>query len=104
MRIPRQTYRKKLFKHGGSRAVDLPMEAFAKKHGDQEVIIEIREDGLFIYLDEKTNMESDAQFHLFIEALFQNAMANPDQLKNLEEVWDEEWDDLLSGVDGGEET
>jgi hypothetical protein len=69
-----QTYKKKLFKHGGSKAVDLPMEAFA-------------------------NMESDAQFHLFLEALFQDAMEHPEQLKNLEEVWDEEWEELLNFSD-----
>jgi len=98
-----QSYKKKLFKHGGSKAVDLPMEAFAKKHGSDEVIIEVRDDGLFIYLDDLTSMESDTRFHLFVEALFQDAMNHPDQLKNLEEVWDEEWDELLAGVDGGEE-
>jgi hypothetical protein len=99
----RTTYRKKLFKHGGSKAVDLPMEDFVKKHRSNEVTIEVREDGLFIYLDDLKNMETDPRFHLFIEALLQAAMEHPDQLKNLEEVWDEEWDELLSGVDGGEE-
>lgn len=98
-----QTYRKKLFKHGGSRAVDLPKEAFSKKLEDDEVIIEIRENGIFIYLDTVTNMESDARFHQFIEALFQDAMAHPEQLKNLEEIWDKEWDELLEGVEGGNE-
>lgn len=95
-----QVYRKKLFKHGGSRAVDLPSEA---KLGDQEVIVEVRDDGVYIYSEPLTSMELDPKFHLFIEALFQDAMANPNQLKNLEEVWGEEWDDLLSGVDGGDE-
>jgi hypothetical protein len=99
-----QTFRKRLFKHGGSKAVDLPMDEFVKKHGSEEVTMEIRENGLFIYLDALTNMESDPHFHLFIEALFQDAMKNPDQLKNLEEVWDGEWDELLKGVDGGDET
>ena len=95
-----QNYRKKLFRHGGSKAIDLPKEA---NLGDKEVTVEIREDGIFIYSDTLTNMESDPQFHKFIEAIFQNAMANPDQLKNLEEVWGKEWDKLLEGVDGGEE-
>lgn len=40
---------------------------------------------------------------LFVEALIQDAMRNPDQLKNLEDVWDKEWTELLSGVDGGDE-
>lgn len=102
MTTSRPTYRKKLFPHGGSTAVDLPKE-FVKKTGGQEVTIEDREDGIFIYVDDLTNMESDPHFHLFIEALIQDAMKHPDQLKNLEEVWDEEWDELLSGVDGGDE-
>ncbi|MCH9628014.1 MAG: hypothetical protein S4CHLAM2_16630 [Chlamydiales bacterium] len=95
-----QTYRKKIFKHGGSRAVDLPKEA---NLGDKEVTVELREDGVFIYSDDLTTMESDPCFHLFIEALFQDAMKNPDQLKSFEEVWDSEWNTLLEGVDGGEE-
>lgn len=44
------------------------------------------------------------QFQLFISAIFQNAMKNPNNLKDLEKVWDKEWDELLDGVDGGEET
>ncbi len=93
------SHRKKLFKHGGSRAVDLPKEARL----GSEVTIDVREDGVLIYSDPLENMESDPQFHLFIEALFQHAMKHPEELKNLEEVWDEEWDALLEGVDGGEE-
>src|SRR5262245_9907751 len=95
-------YKKKLFPHGGSKAVDLPKEAF-KVIGDQEVMVEVREDGVFIYVDAFTNLESDPRFHLFVEALIKDAMEHPEQLKNLEEVWDKEWDDLLSGVDGGDE-
>ena len=49
-------------------------------------------------------MESDPRFHLFIEALFQDALSNPSELKNLEDVWDAEWDEILNGVDGGDET
>ncbi|NGX61724.1 MAG: hypothetical protein K940chlam9_01213 [Chlamydiae bacterium] len=97
------TYIKKLFKHGGSQAIDLPMKEFVKKHAKKEVVIEVREDGLFIYLDTLTTMESDPQFQQFIEALFQDAMEHPEQLKNLEEVWDEEWDELLEGVDVSDE-
>lgn len=47
-------------------------------------------------------MESDPCFSLFIEPLLQDAMKNPSQLKNLEEVWDKEWDELRSGVEGGD--
>jgi virulence-associated protein VagC len=93
-------YKKKPFKHGGSKAIDLPKEA---NIGDEEVIIEVREDGVFIYPDRLANMESDPRFHLFIEAILKNALQNPSELKNLEEVWDREWDDLLKGVESGEE-
>jgi hypothetical protein len=43
-------------------------------------------------------METDPRFNLFLEALFQDAMNHPNQLKNLEDVWDEEWEELLRGV------
>lgn len=46
------------------------------------------------------NLESDPRFYLFVEGLFQDAMQNPNQLKNLEDVWDKEWDELLKGIDG----
>jgi len=95
-------YRRKLFEHGGSKAINLPKEAY-QMFGNQEVIVEVREDGVFIYLDTFANLESDPGFHLFVEALIQDAMRNPEQLKNLEDVWDKEWDDLLSGVADSDE-
>lgn len=97
------SYRRKLFNHGGSKAINLPKEA-CKLLGDQEISLDIRENGIFIYNDTFANLESDPHFHIFVEALIQDALQNPGQLKNLEEVWDKEWDELLSGVDGGDET
>ena len=97
------TYKKNLFTHGGSKAIDLPKEAFVDKLEKDEVTIEITEEGLFIPFDHLTNMESDPQFQLFIEAIYQNAMKNPDQLKNLEEVWDKDWEDLLEGVEANDD-
>lgn len=96
------SYRRKLFDHGGSKALNLPKEAY-QLFGDQEITVEVQEDGVFIYLDTFANLESDPNFHLFVNALVQDAMQNPDQLKNLEDVWDKEWDELLDGIDGGEE-
>lgn len=98
----RTSYRRRLFNHGGSKAVNLPKEA-NKILGNKEIVVEVREDGVFMYSDAFANLESDPNFHLFIEALIQDAMQNPDQLKNLEDVWDKEWDELLKGVDGGSE-
>ena len=97
------TFKRSLFPHGGSQAITLPKEAVVDRLSGSDVILEIREDGVFIPFDRLTNMESDPQFQLFIEALFQDAMKNPEQLKNLEEVWDNEWDDLLDGVEVSEE-
>lgn len=96
------TYKRKLFNHGGSKAVNLPKEAY-KIFGDKEITVEVQENGVFIYLDTHANLESDPHFQLFVEALIQDAMQNPDQLKNLEDVWDKEWDELLKGVDGSDE-
>lgn len=96
------SYKRKLFNHGGSKAVNLPKEA-SKIFGNQEVIVEIRENGVFIHLDTFANLESDPNFNLFVDALIQDAMQNPDQLQDLEDVWDKEWDQLLKGVDGGNE-
>ena len=94
-------HRKKIFRHGGSKAIDLPKDA---KFETGDVLVEVRESGVFIYSDPLTTMESDPRFHAFVEAIFQDAMAHPDQLKHLEDVWDKEWDDLLGDVDGGNET
>ena len=95
-------YKRKLFNHGGSKAVNLPKEA-TRIFGDQEITVQVQEDSVLIYLDTFGNLESNPHFHLFVESLIQNAMQNPNQLKNLEDVWDKEWDDLLDGVAGGEE-
>lgn len=56
-----------------------------------------------MHIDTLTNLESEPNFHLFIEALLKDAMANLEQLKNFEEVWDKEWVTLLKGVDGSDE-
>ena len=90
---------KKLFKHGGSWAVDLPIQ-FAKEVKDMGVVVhalpgEIR-------ITPKTDldtMESDPLFQQFIEEIAADAMRCPEKLHAIEEVWDDEWDDLLKGVE-----
>lgn len=95
--------RKKLFQHGGSRAIDLPIE-FVHRLSRNTVSIELREDGLFIPIEDlMDSVEQDPLFSQFIEALCQNALKNPDQLHDLQDVWDKDWDDLLEGVDESEE-
>ena len=97
------SYHKKLFKHGGSMAVNLPAEGVRQLESDN-VHIEVRQDGIFIPFESSLdNMESDPLFDNFIQAVYRSAMENPDQLKGVSEVWDKEWDELLEGVDGGEE-
>jgi len=93
---------KKLFSHGGSKAVDLPAN-FVKRHVGDRIVLEILEDGIFIPHDDYATMEADPLFEQFIEVIFQDAMRNPSKLKDLHEIWDEEWDELLAGVDVDEE-
>ena len=97
------SYQKKLFKHGGSMAVNLPAEAVKRLEQDN-IQVEVRQDGIFIPFEESLDsMESDPQFENFIQGIYRNAMENPDQLKEVSDVWDSEWNDLLEGVDGGDE-
>ncbi|WP_446008448.1 hypothetical protein [Candidatus Electrothrix sp.] len=90
---------KKIFKHGGSWAVDLPMQ-FAKQLDNQSVVIENSPKGLLIRPKNALDtMEQDPLFRQFVRALGIHAMKHPEKLHDVEEVWDEEWDDLLEGVD-----
>lgn len=89
---------KRLHKHGGSKAVDLP-SAFIKKLSNDRVNIEMKGDTIIIrgvsHLD---NLEAEPNFQLFIECLLQDALKNPDKLTDIRKLWDSEWDDLLEGV------
>ena len=94
---------KKLFKHGGSYAVDIPID-FIKQTGGREVILEIV--GRKISIRPKTELdtiESDPLFTTFIQALAVDAMKHPEKLRQAKEVWDKEWDGLLKGVRASEE-
>lgn len=94
---------KKLFKHGGSYAVDIPID-FIKQTGSREVILEIV--GRKISIRPKTELdtiESDPLFSTFIQALAIDAMKHPEKLRQAKEVWDEEWDELLKDVKVSEE-
>lgn len=89
---------KKLFKHGGSYAVDLPKE-FVKSKG-AEVIIKYDQDRLIV-LSKNTleNIESEPEFKTFIKALVEDSLKNPQKLKDMNQVWDKEWTELLKDVD-----
>ena len=90
---------KRLFKHGGSWAVDLPIQ-FAREVKDMNVVIDTSPGE--VRITAKTDldtMESDPLFQQFIEAIATDAMTNPEKLHAVEEVWDDEWDSLLKGVE-----
>jgi virulence-associated protein VagC len=88
---------KKVFKHGGSLAIDLPKD-FVKNAG-QTVIIQYDENTIII--QNKTsldNIESEPEFNVFVKALVEDALKHPERLKDINQVWDKEWDELLKDV------
>ncbi len=94
---------RKLFKHGGSYAIDIPMD-FIKSMGTIEVILESTPERLSIRpKTELDNIESDPLFAEFINALAVDAMKHPEKLHEAKKVWDKEWDELLKGVAVDEE-
>ncbi len=71
-------YNKKLFKHGGSMALNLPVD-IVKKLNPEKVLIEIQDNGIFIPFDLSCDtLEAHPLFQKFIEAISKNALANPD--------------------------
>jgi virulence-associated protein VagC len=94
---------RKLFKHGGSYAVDIPMD-FVKNAGTTEVILESTPRKLNIRpKTELDSIESEPLFAEFINALAVDAMKHPEKLHEAKKVWDKEWDELLKGVTADEE-
>ena len=94
---------KKLFKHGGSWAIDLPMR-FAKELEGMSVVIEETPQGFLIKpKTELDSMEADPLFQRFVEAIAMDAMKHPEKLHDAQEVWDDEWAELLKGVDVDED-
>ena len=95
--------RKRLHKHGGSHAIDLPAN-FVKRLRSEYVSIEQSSDSLIIpSVDPLSCMEEDSLFLQFIETIRSDALRHPEKLQAIEKVWDDEWNDLLKGVDGGQE-
>ena len=94
---------RKLFKHGGSYAIDIPME-FIKIAGTTEVILESTPKRLSIRpKTELDTIESEPLFTEFINVLAVDALKHPEKLRGSKEVWDKEWDELLKGVSGDDE-
>lgn len=89
---------KKLFKHGGSYALDLPKEFVQAKSGE-EVIIQYDHYQLTVsFKDSLESIESEPEFKMFVKALVEDSMKHPEKLKDLHQVWDQEWDELLKDV------
>lgn len=89
---------KKLFKHGGSLAIDLPND-FAKNAGDK-VIIQYDNDTLIVRKStDLDTIESEPEFKTFVKVLLEDALKNPKRLKSMDQVWGKDWDDLLNGVE-----
>ena len=94
---------KKLFKHGGSFAVDLPV-GFVRELQSDYVVIEKEGDRIVISAKrELDSIEQEPEFRAFVSALLHEAMKRPAKLRGVEEVWDKEWDELLKGVPRGKE-
>ncbi|GEM_PF-1050210 len=96
---------KKLFKHGGSQAINLPKE-FVKNLIDGEVlVVEVSPREIVIRgKSQLDTIESEPYFSTFIKAIAMNAMKHPEKLRDLNEVWGAEWDELLKGVTADDET
>lgn len=95
--------RKKLFKHGGSYAVDLPI-SFVRELHTKSVVIERQQDRIVIApARELDTIEQEPEFKAFAAALLQDAMRRPGKLREAKQVWDEEWDELLKDVPRGKD-
>jgi virulence-associated protein VagC len=89
---------RKIFRHGGSYAVDLPM-VFVKRNGNPEVFIEEVGNGLFIHPSSQWDiMENDPLFSKFIQAIYHDAISNPSKLHDMKEVWDDKTVSMLKDV------
>lgn len=94
---------KTLFKHGGSYAVDIPID-FVKHADSKKVIIEATPQQISIRpATELDTIESEPLFAEFVNALAVDAMKHPEKLGDAREVWDREWDELLQGVTADDE-
>ena len=88
---------RKLFKHGGSQAINLPKEFVRDLSGD-EVVAEVSRDKIIIRKKPALDtMESDPLFSTFIEAIANDAMKHPEKLHDLDEAW-KDLDVLLKGL------
>ena len=97
-------FSKKLFRHGGSLALVVPSE-FAQLLSSDNVTIEIMADEennpklIVEPTSELDSIENDPLFGSFIEAIYRDAMENPDKLKDVSDVFTDRVKKLIEGVD-----
>lgn len=90
--------KKKLFKHGGSYAVDLPV-SFVRELGSRSVTVEVERGRIVISASrELDSIEAEPEFKAFVASLLRDAMKRPEKLRDAKDVWKKEWKDLLKGV------
>lgn len=100
-------FTKKTFRHGGSTAIVLPSELI-KEFDVKEYSFELGTDKdnkpaiIMSPVNEFDIMENDPDFALFIKAIYKDAMAHPEKLKDGKEVW-EGVEELLEGVEIGDD-
>ena len=89
---------KKVFQSGGSIGIHLPKD-FGLEAG-QEVVIICNGNKVVIKKEKNLdNLESEPEFDTFIKALVEHSLKNPEELDDLSNVWNSEWNELLDGVD-----
>ncbi len=97
-------FTKKFFKHGGSQAVVIPSEMtkhFPTKNVAVKFIYNKQDEPMIIITpaEDPELMEDDPLFAKFLQAIYNDAMKHPEKLKDLSDIFDEEADKLLEGVD-----
>lgn len=93
---------KKLFKHGGSYAVDLPVAFVRELHGKSVLIEKDRDRIVIAPARDLDTIEGEPEFKTFVAALLHDALARPSKLRSAGEVWDAEWDELLKDLPPGD--
>jgi antitoxin component of MazEF toxin-antitoxin module len=92
---------KKIFKHGGSYAVDLPI-SFVRELQSTTVMVDRENEKLVIAAKrELDTIEHEPEFKAFVSALLHDTLRRPSRLRDVKEVWDKEWDALLKDVSRG---
>ncbi len=104
-------FNKKLFKSGGSMAVVVPSELIRQFDSDEyRLEMGLNSDNqpaiIMTPVDEVNELdalEADPEFALFVNAIYQDAVKNPQKLLDDKDVWDAHIVELLKDVDPGDD-